>query len=482
MKPVLLIAMLVATLAVSAQAATGGIGVLLDGDVAGARVISVVPGGPADKAGVKAGDVIVAADDRPLAGLGPEPVVATMRGPIGTSVRLAIASGRQRRTVTVVRGATAQIPASPSAVPSSAAATLPAAARTPAPGITTRPAAATTTATTIPQASGTGRVAFAPWVEPRERSFTVDVPRGWQVNGGLNWTGPIDPQLFVHAKTADGKAEIFVGDPEILPRQVPSQISSMQSGVREGGVFRTPSGGRALLQRYLTGTEFARLHVGQRLCRQPRWLREAGQPDLARDVSAAIAPEARAYGVMATANAGEAGFTCGDALGYAAATTVLVQSPSSPLQFWAVFTVAGFKTSDPARAMEARFIMEHMVATLKRDPAWERAWEQRVRQVTGSVISMQNAATQASLRAARNAADTLARLNHPNAGVSRPAERPGSRVNTVLGTRDVCDAIGRCKTVSNDAETVFMDHSGNVARGRAGGAPPDNTGVWAPMN
>ena len=35
---------------------------------------------------------------------------------------------------------------------------------------------------------------------------------------------------------------------------------------------------------------------------------------------------------------------------------------------------------------------------------------------------------------------------------------------------------------SNDAETVFMDHSGTVAPGRAGGAPPDNTGVWAQMN
>jgi hypothetical protein len=396
-----------------------------------------------------------------------------MRGPIGTSVRLAIVSGRQRRTLTIVRGAMAQNPSGPLEVrPGVAPASAPSAL----------PRATPTTSAAIPASAGTSRVTFASWVEPRERSFTVDVPRGWEVDGGLNWTGPIDPQMFVHAKTTDGKVAIFVGDPDILPRQVPSPIGIMQSGVREGGVFRTPSGGGALLQRYLTGTQFARQHVSQRLCREPQWLREADQPDLARDVTAAIAPEARAYGVKATANAGEAGFACHGALGYATATTVLVQSPTSPLQFWAVFTVAGFTTSDPSRAMEARFVMEHMVATLKRDPAWERNWEQRVRQLTGSVISMQNAATQASLRASRNASDALSRLNHPNAGVSRPAERTGSRVNTVLGTREVCDAIGRCKTVSNDAETVFMDHSGNVAPGRAGGAPPDSTGVWAQMN
>jgi hypothetical protein len=160
---------------------------------------------------------------------------------------------------------------------------------------------------------------------------------------------------------------------------------------------------------------------------------------------------------------------------------VLVRSPATPLQFWAVLTVAEFVASDPARTMQARYVMEHMVATLKKDPAWISAWEQRVRQTTGAVISMQNAATQTALRAARNANDTLSRLNHPNPGVGRPADRTGSRVNTILGTRDVCDAIGRCKNVSNDAETVFIDHGGNVAPGRAGGAPPDNSGVWSQM-
>src|ERR1044071_9782358 len=87
--------------------------------------------------------------------------------------------------------------------------------------------------TTAATAQTPAKVTFASWVEPRERSFTVDVPRGWQVDGGLNWTGPSAPQMFSRAKTADGKVEIFVGDPEILPRQVPSPISIMQSGVRE---------------------------------------------------------------------------------------------------------------------------------------------------------------------------------------------------------------------------------------------------------
>jgi hypothetical protein len=327
----------------------------------------------------------------------------------------------------------------------------------------------------------TPALAFVSWTEPQQQSFTIEVPKGWQATGGLNWTGPIDPQMFMHVASPDGKVRVFVGDPEILPRQVPSRWTQMQTGVAEGGIFRTPSGGRAMVQRFQSGIEYAKTHATQRICPQPAWLREADLPEAAREATTALAPEARADNVSMRVSAGEAGFDCNSALGYATSTTVLAQASNAPMQYWAVLNVAEFLASDAARAMEARYVLEHMVATLAKNPEWVRAWEARVRQVTGAVISMQNAETAAHLRAARNASDTLSRLNRPNPGVSRPRERAGSSVNTTLGTRHVCDAIGRCQTVSNDSDTVFIDHSGRVASGRAGGAPPDNTGVWAQM-
>jgi hypothetical protein len=48
-----------------------------------------------------------------------------------------------------------------------------------------------------------------------------------------------------------------------------------------------------------------------------------------------------------------------------------------------------------------------------------------------------------------------------------------------MGTVHVCDAIGRCATVSNTADSYYMDHSGNVRAGSAGGGAPDNSGVWS---
>ncbi len=83
----------------------GGIGVeveFTDGDV---LVIAPVEGSPADRAGIVAGDKIVALDGRPLLGEKPQQLVRMMRGKIGVPLRLTLQNPatHQLRDVTVVR-------------------------------------------------------------------------------------------------------------------------------------------------------------------------------------------------------------------------------------------------------------------------------------------------------------------------------------------------------------------------------------------
>lgn len=324
-------------------------------------------------------------------------------------------------------------------------------------------------------------IQFVRWVEPAERAFSIEIPKGWSASGGVKWHSPIDPQAFLRVKSPDGKTTAFIGDPEILSRQVPTPAGRMQAGVGEGQVFRTPSGGPAKLERYLTGLQYAQQHGASQLCQAPTWVNASDQPEVSRSMAAAIAPEVRKYNLTATANAGEATFTCGPTLGAVAATTVLVGA-GGPIQVWTVYRVAGF-SADPLNSMEARLVMEHMMSTLVIDSAWQTALDQRTMKITGAVISMQNAATQSALAASRQQNETLARLNRPN---TFSPSRSGTGAGTSSGSSRssngnvrLCDAIGRCKTVSDVADSYYMDHSGNVRPGSAGGGPPDNTGVWA---
>ncbi len=68
----------------------GGIGVTIESESGETRVLAVYPGLPASRAGLQIGDVIVAVDGVPLAGLGQEAIVRHLRGRPGNEVHLLV--------------------------------------------------------------------------------------------------------------------------------------------------------------------------------------------------------------------------------------------------------------------------------------------------------------------------------------------------------------------------------------------------------
>jgi carboxyl-terminal processing protease len=83
-------------------ASFAGIGVSVDPKPAGLRVARVFDSTPAQRAGLKVGDEIVAVNGRSLRRLPPNTSVALIKGPPGTDVRLTVRSGRAPHTVRVV--------------------------------------------------------------------------------------------------------------------------------------------------------------------------------------------------------------------------------------------------------------------------------------------------------------------------------------------------------------------------------------------
>ena len=80
-----------------------GIGIDVDPDAKGLRIVDVFPGTPAAHAGLARGDLIVAVGPTSLAGRPANASSALIKGKAGTRVMLTVLSGTRHRTVSLVR-------------------------------------------------------------------------------------------------------------------------------------------------------------------------------------------------------------------------------------------------------------------------------------------------------------------------------------------------------------------------------------------
>jgi hypothetical protein len=81
----------------------GAIGLQVEALPEGIRVVTPAPGGPADRSGVRTGDLITAVDGRTVVGLDAATALTTLRGPPATAARLTISRGGAPITVSVTR-------------------------------------------------------------------------------------------------------------------------------------------------------------------------------------------------------------------------------------------------------------------------------------------------------------------------------------------------------------------------------------------
>jgi carboxyl-terminal processing protease len=82
-----------------------GVGMTVEKDNRGLRVLNVFDGSPAKRAGIRKQDVILAVNGRSIAGLSSEAATGRIKGPAGTEVKLDVVTpgGGEARTVSVER-------------------------------------------------------------------------------------------------------------------------------------------------------------------------------------------------------------------------------------------------------------------------------------------------------------------------------------------------------------------------------------------
>jgi hypothetical protein len=394
-------------------AAPGFIGVALsDASSGGAAVAQVQPGGPADRAGLKPGDVVVAINGKPVSNAGAMTSAVTSMTANQTA-RLSIVRGGQRRDIAVTIGAsgTAAPPAPPAQAPSAPT-----------------------------SVSGYTRL-----TDPLEQAFTVEAPSGWQSEAGMaRWSAlQIDP--YVRSLSPDKMTYLMIGDPS-LPSYAPPTEVTRKLGFREGSLHDAGLGGRSMLMRYLTGSEFARMY-GQAalggLCPGLKFVAANERPELARKAEAQWPTV-----IPSRSTGGEAVFTCTHNKQEMEGKIEAATRTTRDNVIWGVILLQGY-IAPKNNAASAQATLTHMTGNV----AWSQAWTQKQNNLSQQAAAAINQRVQENLRKEQA---FIQKLN----SVDQNFESMDEIVSGFSSYRD--PQTGNTYSLNNTNPNKWVDDSGRV--------------------
>lgn len=320
-------------------------------------------------------------------------------------------------------------------------------------------------ATGSPSAPGQGSVSYVRWQEPNENAFSVEVPKDWKMEGGLQRAAPTDVRVAVRTSSPDGQVAIQSGDVEIPTFSEPTRLGA-QLGFREGTWYQ-PGTVRMFVRRYVTGVDFAvewaQAHLG-RTVSSFEIVQQKDRPDLVEAMNANPRPMG-GLGPTDRATAGEVDFKgaiqgtpCVGSL-FVATKEGILQSPGiEPIGLWNVIFLNIYIAAEPKAAL-AQEVLHHMITSYESNPQWV-AMQQN--------ITMESARIQheTSEKISKTISDSYWKRQASNDEISR------RRSNATLGLTDVTDPqTGQEMKVYSGSNYYWLDDRGTVVGTDTYGAP-----------
>jgi len=201
----------------------------------------------------------------------------------------------------------------------------------------------------LPAAFG---AAWTTFQDPIEKAFTVDVPPGWTVKGGLFRMGYSDYRPMVDLRSPDGKVSVRLGDVSIPTYSVPNQIHS-----REGGVVDLGEQAQLTVARLRNGQEYASLYARSRfkdVCKTLTPQAVNGPPPV---------PDQPETPDVQGVSPGQAAFSCDGRTAY------VYDKVASYGAFWQVHSLMSF-LAPPDQVPAARAIIEQAAKSFKLSEQW----------------------------------------------------------------------------------------------------------------
>ncbi len=226
------------------------------------------------------------------------------------------------------------------------------------------------------------------WSDPKENAFSVDIPAGWEVSGGLFRFASVDTRPSIIVLSPDKEIYISGGDSRVPPFVVPSQLLEM-TGFGEGSWYSPGYGVNMLVKRYLDGRNFAKEYVMQKIAvrySDLTFTEEKDRPDVSKVIND-IYRHYSAYGIQSAVDTGEVFFTCRknnkNYVGYYFAGTRLTTAYGSGN--WLVEHLFGF-LAEKSKSGIARQVLGHMVKSFKINPRW-LAMQSNLTAATSEIVS-----------------------------------------------------------------------------------------------
>lgn len=325
--------------------------------------------------------------------------------------------------------------------------------------------------------------------DPAEGAFTAMLPAGWRVSAGTQRSSRMEPHYVIRAQSPQGGAELFFDDPSIPLRQLPGPATDAM-GWREGMMIPAPAGIHLLLERYRPGAQAAGDYVTRTLCPAATNFQGGEIAAETDQLMQEFGPIARAEDKQIRVDAGELSFQCGNRNGYVYTITLEAEQPGAPVSMWLIYRIAGYLAS-PQETAAAADALHTLLGSFEMSPQWLAQFARECNDIEGNSIRESNAVTQATIERARQQdaeresqyeawkrnssaiTNAIERTDHAITGsLSGGSGGEGHNYNAQLGTKDVCDDLGRCHTVDASVGTYYTDCAGTPYPGTTSGGPP----------
>ncbi|MGB8952309.1 MAG: hypothetical protein WCC06_06555 [Candidatus Aminicenantales bacterium] len=224
------------------------------------------------------------------------------------------------------------------------------------------------------------KIRYSDWQDPVEQAFRLEVPQGWEIQGGTLRRASVDLVHVLHAVSPDRRIRIQFNDRNLPLFAIPNQTLAW-AGFHEGSWYSPGYGVQMRVESYAPGLDFLHKYLQQNYIpglSQFAYVNQQDRPDIVADFNR-IYSQFQAFGVSFLLHAGDAAFRFAQNaepfIGYGLALTQVVQSSSMPGGNWSVALLMIYTCPEP-EAETVREIATHMFQSVRMNPHWVASQQQ----------------------------------------------------------------------------------------------------------